>query len=299
MSELHITARAGTFGCAARRVIVALAVGLVLQTAAPESGFAAPACPSLQAGTLAANAAVGDPDAAAGAAVALPSLAHRLDEPQPIEILAIGSSSTEGVGASSPAFSYPAQLQGALREIWKRSDVTVLNAGIGGEIAARAVERLTAALADRPIALVIWQVGTNDILQGVDEAAFRDELERGVSVVRAAKADLLLFDPQFFTRIRDFARFERFNAAIAETASARHVPLFSRYAFMKEANLRTPETLGAMLSRDGMHMSDFGYACIADRLADAIRTLTGPARVASAEALVPMANLAGAEAVPH
>ncbi len=294
-----MTARAGAFGCAVRRTVVALAVGLVLQVAAPENGLAAPACPPMQAGTLAVNADGGDPNAAAGGIVALPSLADRLHGPDAIAILAIGSSSTEGVGASSPAFSYPAQLQNALRELWHRDDVTVLNAGIGGEIAARAVERLTAALADRPIALVIWQVGTNDILQGVDEAAFREELDRGVAVVRAAKADLLLLDPQFFTRIRDFVRFERFNAAIAETANARHVPLFSRYAFMKDANLRAPETLGAMLSRDGMHMSDFGYGCISDRLADAIRTLTDPARVASAEALVPMATLAATEAVPR
>jgi hypothetical protein len=41
----------------------------------------------------------------------LPHVAARLAQHQPLSIIAFGSSSTEGVGASSPAHAYPAQLQ--------------------------------------------------------------------------------------------------------------------------------------------------------------------------------------------
>src|SRR3954451_11129154 len=58
------------------------------------------------------------------------ALKRRLARAQPAYILAIGSSSTEGVGASSKATSYPAQLQDQLRAAWPGATVSVENAGI-------------------------------------------------------------------------------------------------------------------------------------------------------------------------
>ncbi|PSJ19753.1 GDSL family lipase, partial [Halomonas sp. ND22Bw] len=87
-------------------------------------------------------------------------------------IVAFGSSSTEGSGASSPSTTYPAQLQrdlaarlGAMGSV--HSSVTVLNRGKGGddsEAMARRLER--DVLADKPD-LVIWQTGSNDPMSGV------------------------------------------------------------------------------------------------------------------------------------
>ncbi len=63
-----------------------------------------------------------------------------------LDILAIGSSSTEGIGASGPTQTYPARLQDELgHELG--IPASVRNAGIGGEVAARTLPRLLAALA--------------------------------------------------------------------------------------------------------------------------------------------------------
>jgi len=50
-----------------------------------------------------------------------------------LDILAIGSSSTEGVGASSPAHAYPAVLADDLAH--EKQAAAVRNAGVGGELA--------------------------------------------------------------------------------------------------------------------------------------------------------------------
>ncbi len=201
-----------------------------------------------------------------------PSLTRKIARHEPIRILAIGSSSTEGAGASSPDYTYPAQLEDELSESWK-DGVTVVNAGKGGETVIQTIERLEAVLKGQNFDLVIWQVGTNDAIKGVDEEAFRALLERGISAVKSAGSSLILLDQQYFPTIKDMNRYERFVQAVNNLGQERKVSVFSRYALMQDWNSRSAEELRSMLSSDGFHMSDKGYDCLADHVADAIETL--------------------------
>jgi len=203
---------------------------------------------------------------------AISGLKAKLKRHEPVRILAIGSSSTEGIGASSPDRSYPAQLQDDLSARWKEQ-VTVVNAGRGGETAIETVERLEAAVRAEKFDLVIWQVGTNDAVNGVDEGRFQSLLERGIAAAQAAATDIILLDQQYFPTIRDLARYERFVNAVNQVGAKRKVSVFSRYALMKEWNSQSPEGLRAMLSADGFHMGDRGYDCLADRVAEAIQSV--------------------------
>ena len=85
----------------------------------------------------------------------LTALAPRIATGGKLDILAIGSSSTEGVGATSRDRSYPARLQSLLSAAWPRVQVSVANAGIGGEIAPETLLRLKKALSERRYDLVI------------------------------------------------------------------------------------------------------------------------------------------------
>jgi lysophospholipase L1-like esterase len=207
-----------------------------------------------------------------------------------IRILAIGSSSTSGYGASSPDRAYPAQLQARLSDLTGRHDIAVDNAGVAGEAADATIQRLEAKVASGGYDVVIWQVGTNDAVRGADEAAFRAYLRRGIAAVRQAGADLVLLDQQFFPGVKDPARYERYVGILAEVAQAGAVPLFSRFALMKAWGERSGEHLRAMLAGDGFHMSDRGYGCVAELLAgDLLRaalpqTARGRAPAAVAEA---------------
>jgi lysophospholipase L1-like esterase len=191
-----------------------------------------------------------------------------------LEILAIGSSSTEGVGASAPAYAYPARLEA---ELSKSAGLAaeVRNAGVGGELAARTLERLKSALRNGWAELVIWQVGTNDALVGVDERLFRATVESGVAAARAAGVRLLLMDPQFMPKNPDEARYERFVAIVDDIGARAHVPVLSRFAMMKE---RGKGAL-ALLSGDGLHMNDLGYKCVAHAIAEAIEDAESAAKL--------------------
>jgi lysophospholipase L1-like esterase len=199
-----------------------------------------------------------------------------------IRVLAIGSSSTSGVGASAPDLTYPARLQAKLVGLTGRRDIAVENAGIAGEAADATIQRLEATVAAGDYDLVIWQVGTNDAVRGADEGAFRAYLQRGIAAVRRAGMDLVILDQQFYPAIKDRPRYERYVSILAETAQAGGVSLFSRYALMKAWGERSGEHLRAMLAGDGFHMSDRGYACVAELLAGDLVKASQPQAVAAA-----------------
>ena len=192
-------------------------------------------------------------------------LAERSDG-RPLRILAIGSSSTLGVGASSPDAAYPAQLEARLSSDWGVS-ANVVNAGVGGETSDTTLKRLLAALAGDPPDLVVWQVGTNDAVGGVDAEAFRANLTAGVAAAQARRVPIVLVDPQFYFGIKNLARFQQYVTIIAEVGAAKRVPVFSRFAMMKAWAAKSSATLRAALAPDGFHMDDEGYACFARALA--------------------------------
>ncbi len=141
------------------------------------------------------------------------------------------------------------------------------NAGVGGEICSATLARLRSELAsDRPD-LVVWQVGTNDAVGGVDIDEFRAALEAGVAAARAERVSIMLVDPQFYFGIKNLARFQQFVAVVEDVGARWRVPVFSRFAMMKAWAAQSPSSLRASLSSDGFHMDDQGYACFARALA--------------------------------
>lgn len=193
-------------------------------------------------------------------------LAGRSGARGPLRILAIGSSSTLGVGASSPGHAYPAQLAAELTSRWG-IPTEVRNAGVGGEICSATLARLRAELAaDRPD-LVLWQVGTNDAVTNVAVADFRADLEAGIAASRARGASIILVDPQLYEGVKNIKRLEEFVDAVREVGAEMHAPVFSRFAMMKAWAESSAAVLRASLSSDGFHMDDQGYACFARALA--------------------------------
>ncbi|CAM5771592.1 SGNH/GDSL hydrolase family protein [Bosea minatitlanensis] len=213
----------------------------------------------------------------------LAPLAEAVARGRPLAILAIGSSSTEGIGASARDRTYPARLQALLGKAWPKSKIEIVNAGIGGETAPQTLARLETALSERRFDLVIWQVGTNDAVKGGDLDAFRDMLGEGIRLARRAKTPLAILDPQFFPRVRDPQTYRRFVAAIAEVARHKAVPVFTRYETMREWHDSDAEAFKSALWTDGFHMSDAGYDCLARDIAAALVEMAAPNRPVVAE----------------
>jgi lysophospholipase L1-like esterase len=217
---------------------------------------------------------------------------------KPIRILAIGSSSTQGIGATAEKFTYPAQLMADLNSIHTSSPVDVRNAGIGGETITQTLARLERELNTYKPTLVIWQLGTNDaITKGTDPRDFRIHIDAGLKSIADHRADAILLDQQYYLKIRDTDLYERFVKLVDDTALENGVGLFRRYKLMRSWNSSMPEGITPMLGPDGFHMGDKGYTCLAALLADQIATSLQRAKAASNPAQIP--SSAHAAAMPE
>jgi len=207
------------------------------------------------------------PDWIADNAMPLTQLRARLAERPVLKIVAIGSSSTEGSGASGPANAYPAQLESRLRAALPGVRVKVINRGIGGEDAAQNLARFDAdVLALRP-SLVIWQAGANMAMRQGDPQRFRTLLERGVELLKNEGVDVILVDSQASPRVLASPRNEEFLAAVRGTAHDQEIGLFPRFALMQYWRTHYPAELARLVGPDQLHHTDAGYACMADALA--------------------------------
>jgi hypothetical protein len=99
------------------------------------AGFAAAAVSPVSAQSVEPTLACVAPPGFARFDTPLERVAARISARQPITIVAIGSSSTFGTGASSSAMSYPSRLAVELRALLPQTPVTVINRGVNGETA--------------------------------------------------------------------------------------------------------------------------------------------------------------------
>jgi acyl-CoA thioesterase I len=202
--------------------------------------------------------------------------ARRLASGQPLVIVAIGSSSTAGAGASSPAASYPSRLAVELQKLLRGHDITVLNRGVNGEETPNMMARFsTGVIAEHP-QLVLWQVGTNSVLRDHPLRPHAVELHHGIEELKETGADVVLIDPQYAPRV--LAKAETFGMIdqIALTAHDENVDLFRRFAIMHDWYENQHHAFDVFMSRDGLHMNDWGYACWAKLLAAGIAQAASP-----------------------
>jgi lysophospholipase L1-like esterase len=195
---------------------------------------------------------------------------ERLAAREPIKIVAIGSSSTAGAGASSPAASYPTRLAVELGELYPDVPITVLNRGINGQDAAEMIARFKHDVIDERPDLVIWQLGTNAALQDMPIEEVGKFMEQGIREVKTAGADILLVDPQFVPKVIAKRESEGIVRLIATTATNTKINVFRRFALMRHWRERDGMSFDAFTSPDGLHMNDWGYGCWAKLLRTAI-----------------------------
>jgi lysophospholipase L1-like esterase len=200
----------------------------------------------------------------------LDHVAARIEKGEPLTIVAMGSSSTSGIGASSPDMTYPSRLQAELRQRFPKLEINVINRGHAGEDAPEELARLGRDVVDLKPDLAIWQVGTNAVLRRDDLAADGEWMREGVDLMKRAGIDVVLMDLQDAPRVVERPAYPAMQDLIAETADATHVGLFRRFALMRYWERSHPADAPAMVGDDGLHMTDAGYGCLAADLAASI-----------------------------
>ena len=198
----------------------------------------------------------------------LRTLRRAIRQGRPVKVLAIGSSSTAGVGASSPLATYVAKLERTLEGAFKGLDFEVIGRGRPGEEAQGAADRMKREVEETRPDLVVWQVGTNDALRHVGLDRFKQCLRTTLAWLREQKTDVLLVDPQYGDALTKDEYYERVVAAIAEVAREARVLLVDRFEAMRELHRQHGDRF--YLAADDLHMNDVGHRCMAEQLARSI-----------------------------
>ena len=193
---------------------------------------------------------------------------HRLETRQPVVIVAFGSSSTQGAGASAPPMTYPAQLEALLRER-AGAVVSVINRGVGGETIVDMRRRLGRDVIALGPDLVIWQVGSNAVLRTMDPTQFAAMLDQELARLTASGIEVILMGLQKAPRIDAKPGAPAIAAILRDAATRNGVALMPRRRIM-EAWSTSDEFPGEAITSDGLHMNDLGYRCLALLLAQAI-----------------------------
>ena len=196
---------------------------------------------------------------------ALPHFSRALASGGRVRIVAIGSSSTEGVGASSPSANYPSQLRALLEAALPGDNFEVINRGVGGETAPATAARLRRDIPSLDPDLVVWQVGTNDALTGAAMADYEATVRSALDFLKARRIDVLLVGMQWTRKLAANPVYAGVREATAHVARQEGVSLVSRFEAMRQ--LADASGREDMIGPDHLHMNDRGYRCLAEQVA--------------------------------
>jgi lysophospholipase L1-like esterase len=213
----------------------------------------------------------------------LRALSRAVHARKEVKVLAIGSSSTVGIGASSPAATYVAKLETDLEGSLKGFDFLVLGRGLSGEEAQGAADRMKREVAQAQPDLVVWQVGTNDAIRHVGLDRFTECLRTTLAWLKEQRIDVVLVDPQYGDALAKDDYYERVVAAIAEVARESRVLLVDRFEAMRELARQHGDRF--YLAADKLHLNDMGHRCMAEQLT---RSIVAGLLAADSEAEQPM-----------
>ena len=185
----------------------------------------------------------------------------------PLRLLALGDSLTAGYLLPDKD-AFPVVMEGALRATGH--DVEVVNAGVSGDTASSALDRLAWALDERT-SFAIVEVGANDMLRGVDPTITRKAIAGILSALKARGVRPLLAGMIAAPGMgRDYEA--RFNEIFPDLARQFDVPLYPFFldGVVGHADLQLS---------DGMHPNAAGVRVIVNRILPVVEALIAAPKV--------------------
>jgi acyl-CoA thioesterase-1 len=199
--------------------------------------------------------------------------------PTPIRYVALGDSYTIGTATRAPAERWPDQLVARLRSAPPGLDL-VANLGVNGFTSRDVIEVELPELPALVPAFVTVLVGVNDVVQGVAEATYRENvsfiLDALLGPLPPARI-VVVTTPDYTVTPRgaDYGNpaaqaeaIRRFNAAIAELASERGISIVDIHDLSLSAAADR-----SLVADDGLHPSGAQYARWVDRIAPVVEDL--------------------------
>ncbi len=172
---------------------------------------------------------------------------------QPITILALGDSLTEGLGVD-PDDNYPAQLEAKLKQMGYEN-VAVVNSGLSGETSTGLVNRLDWVTQTKPD-ITILTIGANDAIRGLEIATIEKNIRTAVTHLQDNGSEVILGGMQIYDNLgNDYVKsFSAIYPRIAEDMNLTMIPFFL------DGVSGDPELNQA----DAIHPTREGYTLIVD-----------------------------------
>lgn len=214
----------------------------------------------------------------------MPLVSQRLAEGKQLTIVALGASSTEGVGASARANAYPERLEAELHALFPNIAITVHNKGIGGEDSAQMLARFERDVLAIEPDLLIWQAGVNAAIKGWPLDQFVENMSMGIDIARKHGIDVMMMGPQNAPRYVHAPHRRQFADHMMLLSRVKDVPIFPRFRIMThwmQSGAFKPDEL---IGHDGLHMTDTSYYCLSRVLAQSIAAYAPKAEAPKAEA---------------
>ena len=202
-------------------------------------------------------------------------------EERDLRIVAMGSSSTQGYGTTSPQYSYPAQLKMKLEAAMPGIKIHVWNKGVGGQDAPEMVDRMKADVKPEHAHIVVWQVGTNSAIRRDPLTKFAEKLRAGIDIGHSLGANFVMMNLQYVPAVVALPDEEEYARVMADVAKEKGAGLFRRFEIMRSwYNDGMP--YAQFVTNDGLHLNDFGQKCIGKLLSMSILDAVNPRRLTGA-----------------
>ena len=190
-----------------------------------------------------------------------------------VRIVALGSSSTQGIGASSPSLSYPSQLQSRLRSRYPSASVEVVNKGLGGANIYGLRSKYEAEIKTLNPDVLIVQAGTIEAIDGMNRDEFRRALTDLVASAKgsSAKLEVILMDGQRYPGVGSTSAYDAYQNVVLGVAQSQGGSFVPRLQMMDELIRSGQFRLSELIGPDNLHMTDAMYSCLSTYLSGLFR----------------------------
>ena len=144
---------------------------------------------------------------------------------EPITILALGDSLTEGLGVAENE-AYPAQLEAALKQAGY-VNAKVINSGLSGETSSGLVNRLDWVLKTKPD-ITILTTGANDAMRGIEVPTIDKNIRTTIKRLQDEGSVVILGGMQIYDNLGDdyVKSFSAIYPKIAKDTGVAFIPFF-------------------------------------------------------------------------
>jgi acyl-CoA thioesterase-1 len=200
---------------------------------------------------------------------ALPRVSASVQQ-RALNVLAVGPSAVTRRGERGGMAPFPVRLQQELERVLPGVEVSVTGGRLG-EITARSTDTLMNLVGEVEPELIVWQVGTNDVLAHAEIAAFSEALDVALKWLRSHEVDVILVEPPYTSAMANDSHFGELTRAIDERARENGAAVIRRSAAMRYLEARKSEP-----SQDRFDLQNLGYHCTTEHVGRVVALAARP-----------------------